>query len=242
MAFQFTPIGTIHSCFKEKFGIPRQGILIPESKATIKLLPPFDDPNTMRGIDAYSHLWILFIFHANPAKRFRPTVRPPRLGGNQRIGVFASRSGFRPNPIGLSLVTFDRLHQSNNHLFLHIRGVDLMEGTPILDIKPYLPWADTPYQASAGIADAPPSVEMEVRFSPKADFFFTTLPASEGNHLRILIRQMLQNDPRPAIDHHRSPQKIYGACLYNWNIRWKINDGVMEVIEILPITDQPRSS
>ncbi len=234
MAFQFTPIGTVHSCFKEKFGIPRQGALIPESKATIKILPPFNDPNTMRGIESYSHLWILFIFHANPTKRFKPTVRPPRLGGNQRIGVFASRSGFRPNPIGLSLVTLERFHQSNHDLFLDIRGADLMEGTPILDIKPYLPWADRPNQSSAGIADTPPSITKEVRFSAEAEYFFTTLPAAEGNHLRNLIRQMLQNDPRPAIDHHRSPQKIYGACLYDWNIRWKVSEGLMQVVEILP--------
>lgn len=241
MPHQFEPIGIIRSCFKEKFGIPRQGILIPESRGRIEFLPPFDQADAFRGIDAYSHLWIVFVFHANPAGKFKATVRPPRLGGNQRIGVFATRSGFRPNPIGLSLVKLKGVGRKNGRQCLNIEGIDLLDGTPVLDIKPYLPWADTPHDAMAGFATQPPPQKIDVSFSSQAEDFLNSLPPYNRKHIQTLITQMLRNDPRPAIDQNRYRSKEYGACLYDWNIRWEVNETCMRVIDITPIADTEAS-
>jgi tRNA-Thr(GGU) m(6)t(6)A37 methyltransferase TsaA len=236
MPYCFEPIGIIHSCFKEKFGIPRQGILISESKGSIELLPPFNQPSALRKIESYSHIWIVFVFHANPIKPFKSTVRPPRLGGNQRVGVFASRSGFRPNPIGLSQVELDRVYRQNGRLFLEIKRLDLLDGTPILDIKPYLPWADQPYQATAGFAGTSPHPKMKIQFSSQAENVFKSLPQDEKDHLKTLIIQILENDPRPAIDRKRLIQKKYGVRVYDWNICWEIHKSSFYVHSIIPIS------
>ncbi len=228
----FDPIAIVQSCFKQKFGIPRQGVLMPESKARIVLLPPYNQVELLRGIDAYSHLWIVFVFHAISNKRKNTTVRPPRLGGDQRIGVFASRSGFRPNPIGLSLVSLEGVIQNNRTIGVTVKGIDLLDGTPVLDIKPYLPWSDKPDKAAAGFAEHLPSQNSSVQFSAQAEEDMSTLPAAERDHLKVLITQMLQNDPRPAIDHRRFERKEYGACLYDWNIRWVAQDNIMHVTAI----------
>lgn len=235
MSYCFKPIGIIHSCFKEKFGIPRQGNLIPESKANIEFLPPFDQPSALKGIESYSHIWIVFVFHANPVKRLRSTVRPPRLGGNRRIGVFASRSGFRPNPIGLSQVEFEKVYQQNGRLYVEIKSIDLLDGTPVLDIKPYLPWADKPHHATAGFANTPPSKMIKLQFSSHVEDFFNALPKKKRNHIRTLITQMLQNDPRPAIDRDRFTRKEYGTRIYDWNIRWETYKDIIHVISVMPI-------
>ena len=235
MSYCFKPIGIIHSCFKEKFGIPRQGNLIPESKASIEFFPPFDQPSALKGIESYSHIWIVFVFHANPAKRLRLTVRPPRLGGNKRIGVFASRSGFRPNPIGLSQVKFEKVYQQNGRLYVEIKSIDLLDGTPVLDIKPYLPWADKPHHATAGFANTPPSKMIKLQFSSHVEDFFNALPEKKRNHIKTLITQMLQNDPRPAIDRDRFTRKEYGTCIYDWNIRWEAYGDIIHVISVMPI-------
>lgn len=241
MTYSFEPIAVVRSCFKEKFGIPRQGILIPEAMATIEFLSPFGQPDALRGIEAYSHLWIVFVFHANPAGRFKATVRPPRLGGNRRIGVFASRSGFRPNPIGLSLVALERVYHQKERLYLDVRGADLLDGTPVLDIKPYLPWADKPDQAAAGFADRPPLQDLQVEFSAEVEAFLSAMPAGQMLHLKTLITQMLLNDPRPAIDPSRFARKEYGASLYDWNIRWKADGKRMRVTAITPMNAQSSS-
>jgi tRNA-Thr(GGU) m(6)t(6)A37 methyltransferase TsaA len=235
MSYCFKPIGIIHSCFKEKFGIPRQGNLIPESNASIEFLPPFDQPSALKGIESYSHIWIVFVFHANPVKRLRSTVRPPRLGGNRRIGVFASRSGFRPNPIGLSQVEFKKVYQQNGRLYVEIKSIDLLDGTPVLDIKPYLPWADKPHHATAGFANTPPSKMIKLQFSSYVEDFFNALPKKKRNHIRTLITQVLQNDPRPAIDRDRFTRKEYGTRIYDWNIRWETYGDIIHVISVMPI-------
>jgi len=235
MSHSFNPIGIVHSPFMEKFGIPRQGVLIPESTASIEFLPPYNHPDALRGIEAYSHLWILFIFHANRVKRFKPTVRPPRLGGNRRIGVFASRSGYRPNPIGLSLVEKDRVRCQSGKLYLDIKGVDLLNRTPVLDIKPYLPWSDRPDHPSAGFAEHPPSQELEVCFEPQAEELLASLPPNQGSRLRVLITRVLQNDPRPAIDSARYVKKEYGVYLCGWNVRWAAEENRMRVLALAPM-------
>jgi tRNA-Thr(GGU) m(6)t(6)A37 methyltransferase TsaA len=235
MPYCFKPIGVIHSCFKEKFGIPRQGNLIPESKARIEITPPFNQPSAFKGLESFSHIWIVFVFHVNPANRWRSTVRPPRLGGNRRIGVFASRSGFRPNPIGLSQVELEKVYQQNGRLYLKIKRIDLLDGTPVLDIKPYLPWADKPSHATTGFASTPLLSTIKLHFSSHAEDFFKTLPKEKRTHTRTLITQMLQNDPRPAIDRDRFRQKEYGTRIYDWNIRWEAYEDIIYVISIMPI-------
>lgn len=154
--FQFAPIGVIRSCFRQKFGIPRQPRLVPAARATLELLPSYAQPEAVRGLEGFSHLWLLFVFHGIPAGHWQPTVRPPRLGGNQRMGVFATRSSFRPNPIGLSAVALERIEISAGRVVLHLAGVDVLDGTPVLDIKPYVPYADSIPEAVGGFANEAP--------------------------------------------------------------------------------------
>ena len=162
MSFRFDPIAIVHSCFKEKFGIPRQAGLIPEARGSLEVLPPYDRPEAFRELEGYSHLWLLWVFDAlqpeleTTAPGWRPTVRPPRLGGNRRVGVFASRSPFRPNPIGLSLVRLLAIDYATPGISLQLQGLDLLEGTPVLDINPYLPYADRAAEARAGFAPEAP--------------------------------------------------------------------------------------
>jgi len=140
--FTFAPIGVIHSCFKEKFGIPRQPGLVPAARAVLELLPPYNRQRRCAGWRVFSHIWVSFVFHACWTSRGNRPVRPPRLGGNRRLGVFATRSTHRPNPIGLSAVELERIETGSGQVLLHLKGADLMDGTPVLDIKPYLPYSD----------------------------------------------------------------------------------------------------
>jgi tRNA (adenine37-N6)-methyltransferase len=135
----FTPIGIVHSPFKEKFGVPRQPGIATAARATLELLPPYDREEALEGLSGFSHVWLVFVFHATAAQGWQPSVRPPRLGGNVRVGVFASRSMFRPNPIGLSVVELEGYGREDGRLVLHVKGADLIDGTPVLDIKPYIP-------------------------------------------------------------------------------------------------------
>ena len=145
------PVGILHSPYKEKFAVPRQPGLVPSARARLELLPPCNDAQTLRGIEQFSHLWLIFQFHECASQGWHPTVRPPRLGGNERVGVFASRSPFRPNGLGLSVVQLLGVHQQGPRLWLELAGIDLVDGTPILDIKPYVPYADSHPQACGGL-------------------------------------------------------------------------------------------
>lgn len=228
--FQFAPIGVIRSCFREKFGIPRQPGLVPAARATLELLPPYNQPAAVRGLESFSHLWLVFVFHGIPAGRWQATVRPPRLGGNRRLGVFATRSPFRPNPIGLSAVKLERITVRQGRAVLHLVGVDLLDGTPVLDLKPYLPYADRIMEASGGFASEAPTAELTVDFSPAACAFCAAWP--EGD-LQELIRQILRQDPRPAYERANPESQAYGMKLYNLNVRWETWDGVTYVTEIV---------
>ena len=152
MTFAFTPIGYVHSPYKEKFGIPRQPGLVTAAQATLRLVAPFDQPESVRGLEGFSHVWLIFVFHGTAAQGWKPTVRPPRLGGNARLGVFATRSTFRPNPIGLSVAQIVDIDAQHGQVSLTLSGCDLLDGTPILDIKPYLAYADALHQARSGFA------------------------------------------------------------------------------------------
>ncbi|MBT2988255.1 MAG: tRNA (N6-threonylcarbamoyladenosine(37)-N6)-methyltransferase TrmO [Candidatus Thiodiazotropha sp. (ex Ctena orbiculata)] len=235
MAYEFHPIGLIHSCFKEKFGIPRQSRLITEAEARLEILPPYNRAEAFRELADYSHLWILFVFHAT-RDEWRPRVRPPRLGGNQRIGVFASRSPVRPNPIGLSVVDLLDLELANNGVVLHLGGVDLLDGTPVLDIKPYLPYADAIPDAKSGFAPSPPGEAIELSYAPAAEAMLRRLPPAQAEQLKTLIRRILENDPRPAyLDEAKRDR--FGMRLYDFNIRWEVRDGSFLVTELLPLRE-----
>jgi tRNA-Thr(GGU) m(6)t(6)A37 methyltransferase TsaA len=214
-------IGIIHSCFKEKFGIPRQPGLAPSAKAQLELLKPFNDPAIVEGLEAVSHLWVQFVFHANPTESWRPKVRPPRLGGNQSLGVFATRSPIRPAPLGLSVVKLDAVQQSQDpcSLILHLSGVDFLDGTPVLDIKPYVPYVDSVDEAVNSIAPEPPAL-VKVHLPDHLQVFCRDYSAQTHLPLLSLIEEVLQQDPKPAYQ-EPDPERIYGMKLYDLDVRWR---------------------
>lgn len=227
----FEPIGIIHSCFREKFGIPRQAGLALAARATLELLPPYNPPEVVRGLEGFSHLWLIFVFHGIPAGQWQSTVRPPRLGGHQRLGVFATRSPFRPNPIGLSAVRLERIAVNQGRVVLHLAGVDLLNGTPVLDIKPYLPYADRIPEATGGFASAAPETTLTVEFSPSAAAFCAAWPNGE---LQELITQILRQDPRPAYEREKAAPKRYGMKLCDFDLHWEMYGDTATVIDIIP--------
>lgn len=221
-AHTFNPIGRIHSCFKEKFGIPRQPGLVPDARATVEMLPPYDAAEAFRGLTAFSHIWILFVFHAVPTGRWKPTVRPPRLGGNRRLGVFATRSTFRPNPIGQSVVKLEGIDQVDGRLELRLSGVDLLDQTPVLDIKPYLPYADALPQARGGFADKAPQGLGPVRCEARAEAALAAAARRHGYDLRTLVSDLLAHDPRPAYRQEKTAARTYGMRIEDLNIEWQV--------------------
>jgi len=212
------PVGIIESCYPDKFGIPRQPGLARHATAILHLLPPFDDPDCVRDIDGFSHLWIHFLFHASPT-RWTPLIRPPRLGGNARTGVFASRSTHRPNRLGQSVVELAGVETGASGLRLLLRGHDLLDGTPVMDIKPYLPWVDAVPQARAGYAPAPPP-RHAVMFSDEAEQQLEQ--RSDSATLRALIEEVLAQDPRPAYHAAKTAdgKRQYGVQLVDVDVRF----------------------
>ncbi len=196
-AFQFTQIGVIHSCYRQKFGIPRQPGIVTAAEASLELLPPYNQENLVRGLEGFSHIWVHFIFHQTMHEGWRPTIRPPRLGGRQRMGVFATRSTHRPNPIGLSVVELKGIESGNGPLKLHLGAADLLDGTPVIDIKPYLPYADALPKAKGGFAP-PPMQVAQVKFTETAMHQCLRYEQQTGRSLIQLIEQVLAQDPRPA--------------------------------------------
>ncbi|KXI28566.1 tRNA (N6-threonylcarbamoyladenosine(37)-N6)-methyltransferase TrmO [Paraglaciecola hydrolytica] len=226
------PIGIIHTPYKQKFAIPRQPGLVNSALGIIQFLPEFNDPNILRGIDEFSHVWLIFQFHQTTEQGWSPLVRPPRLGGNKKTGVLATRSTFRPNNMGLSVVEFVKVVHQQGKLELHVRGMDLLDGTPILDVKPYVPYADALPNAKGGFAHSSPEL-MAVTFSPRAlkqvQHFAQQYPK-----LTSLITEVLAQDPRPAYRADSEPNKVYGMSLYNLNIQWQVIDGCCQVADIQP--------
>jgi len=232
MEICFETIGIIRSCYKEKFGIPRQAGLVPAATATLELLPPFNRAEAFTGLEGFSHLWLLFLFHGNDRSGWKATVRPPRLGGNTRLGVFATRSPFRPNPIGLSAVQLERIEQNQGKVVLHLKGVDLLDGTPIIDIKPYLPYADAIADARGGFAAEAPAGNLPVRFLPQPDRICEELERERHPGLRRLIIDTLRNDPRPAY-YQQQPQKSnFGMKLLDFDLHWQQDDEGITVTEL----------
>lgn len=226
-AYTFNPIGIVHSCYKEKFGIPRQPGLV-KVEATIEMLPEYALPDAFRELETFSHLWLVFVFHQALREQWKPTVRPPRLGGNERLGVFASRSMFRPNPIGLSVVELSEVVVEKNRLAVKIIGADLLDGTPILDIKPYLPYADALPHASAGYAETAPTARLTVSFSAQAQAELAAV-ANELPHLQQTISEILQLDPRPAYQANTATKQQFAMRLYDFDLHWQVTDNQVQV-------------
>ena len=230
---EFDIIGQVNSPYKEKFAIPRQPGLVDAAKAIITLNGNANNAELVRELEQFSHIWVLFIFHGTQEQGWKPLVRPPRLGGNKKVGVLATRSTFRPNPIGMSVVKLDKIAVIDKQVTLHISAIDLLDKTPIVDIKPYVPYSDSIADASAGFAQTQPSANLQVTFNQQAQ---TALLEYSRNipDLALFIEQVLAQDPRPAYKQGKYDDKIYGMNLYNLNIQWQM-DGLSKV-NVIDIT------
>ena len=221
---EFQPIATMRSAFPTKFGIPRQSGLVTELKSTIVFEPPYRNPEMLRGIEGFSHLWLIWSF-SQSGDHWSPTVRPPRLGGNQRMGVFATRSPFRPNNLGLSSVRLLGVEQTREFgTVLHVGGADLMDGTPIFDIKPYIPYGDCHPDATGGFTDTAGDFLLNVSFPPA---LLSLLPEDK----RDAAIGVLSHDPRPS--YQRSPERVYGLSFAGYDIRFTMEENTLTVREVL---------
>lgn len=217
-------IARIESDFKSKFGIPRQSGIVDELRAKVIFEPEYRVAEAFRGIEEYSHLWLIWEFSENVGKPWSPTVRPPRLGGNTRYGVFATRSPFRPNPIGISCVRLEKVEFSTPRgPVLTVRGADLLDGTPIYDIKPYSPMTDSHPEAVGGIADKNRDFKVEVDFPQE-------LKEKVSPELFPALVGVLEGDPRPS--YHSDPERVYGMSFADLEVKFTVSDGVLKVIDI----------
>ena len=208
-------IARIRSDFPTKFGIPRQSGLVEELRATVVFEPEFRNPDALRGLEDFSHIWLVWVFSQAVREGWSPTVRPPRLGGNTRMGVFATRSPFRPNPIGLSCVRLLGVEKTpDSGCVLHVAGADLMDGTPILDIKPYLRYGDCHSDATGGFTGSTGGDTLSVEFPPA---LLERVPADK----RAALTGVLARDPRPS--YQRDPQRVYGLDFAGLNVRFTVD-------------------
>ncbi len=220
-------IARMHSDFSSKFGIPRQSGLVQELRSTIVFEPEFRNPDALRGIEEFSHLWLIWQFSEAVRQGWSPTVRPPRLGGNTRMGVFATRSPFRPNNLGLSSVTLLGVEHTKCYgTVLHVGGADLMDGTPIFDIKPYIPYGDCHMDAVGGFTDRAGEFLLRVDFPER---LLELLPQDK----RDAAIGVLSHDPRPS--YQRNPERVYGLPFAGFDIRFTVKENVLTVQEIVPI-------
>ena len=223
--FSMKVIARIHSDFTSKFGVPRQSGLVKSLKSTIVFESEYRNADALRGMDGFSHLWLVWVFDQAIRSEWSPTVRPPRLGGNQRMGVFATRSPFRPNPIALSSVELDSIEITPDlGPVIHILGADLMDGTPILDIKPYIPYADSHPEAVGGFASSPAGEVLDVVIPPD---LLARIPQDRQEPLRGVLAQ----DPRPH--YQDDPERVYGFGFAGLEIRFTVNGSTLTVKEII---------
>lgn len=220
-------IARMHSDFATKFGIPRQSGLAQELRSTIVFEPEFRNADALRGIEDFSHLWIIWQFSEAVRQGWSPTVRPPRLGGNTRMGVFATRSPFRPNNLGLSCVKLLGVeHTAQWGTVLHVGGADLMDGTPIFDVKPYIPYADCQPDATGGFTDTAGDFLLDVDFPPE---LLEKLPQGK----RAAAIQVLSHDPRPS--YQKNPERVYGLTFAGYDIRFQVTEQTLRVLEVRKI-------
>lgn len=223
--FEMKMIARIQSDFKSKFGIPRQSGIATSVQARIIFEPEYRDVNSVRGLEGFSHIWLIWQFSEVSQDKWSPTVRPPRLGGNKRMGVFATRSPFRPNPIGLSSVKLDQIEiDSNLGPILYVSGADLLDGTPIYDIKPYLPYADSHSEAEGGFAQSYHDYKLQVEFP---DILLEKVPVSK----RVALIEVLSQDPRPS--YQNAPQRLYGMSFANMDIKFTVKEDKLIVCNVI---------
>ena len=226
MSTEIHPIARIRSDFPTKFGIPRQSGLVRELRAVIVFEPEYRNPDALRGIEGYSHLWLIWQFSQAVRADWSPTVRPPRLGGNVRMGVFATRSPFRPNALGLSCVELVEVRKTaQDGTVLVVAGADLMDGTPIFDIKPYAPYADCHPEAKGGFTDTAGDFLLQVSFPEQ---LLSKIPQDR----RDALLGVLSHDPRPS--YQRSPERVYGMPFAGWDIRFQVQEDTLTVIDVVP--------
>ena len=220
-------IARMKSDFPTKFGIPRQSGLVEELRSTIIFEPEFRNPDALRGIEGYSHLWLIWQFSEAVRTEWSPTVRPPRLGGNTRMGVFATRSPFRPNSLGLSSVKLLGVEETEEYgTVLHVGGADLMDGTPIFDIKPYIPYGDCHPEAAGGFTDTAGDFLLKVNFPQE---LLEKLPEDKQE----AAIGVLSHDPRPS--YQRKPDRIYGLTFAGFDIRFQVRDDVLTVVDVIKV-------
>ena len=228
LEFAMRPIARIHSDFAGKFGVPRQSGLAEALEALVVFEPEYRDPAALRGLEGFSHVWLIWVFDRAAREGWSPTVRPPRLGGNARLGVFATRSPFRPNPIALSAVALAGIEKTREFgTVLRVRGADLMDGTPILDVKPYLPYADCRPEALGGFAAVPAGEALAVECPAE---LWERVPADR----REALRAVLALDPRPR--YQEDPDRVYGFGFAGLEVRFPVSGSLLTVREILPGT------
>lgn len=223
----FKTIASIRTGFPEKFGIPRQSGIV-ETPGYIVFEPPYNNPDAVRGLEEFSHIWLIWKFSEAVRDDWSPTVRPPRLGGNTRVGVFASRSPFRPNPIGLSLVKLDKIeYRHESGPILHVSGADILDGTPIYDIKPYLPYSEAKPEAEGGFAHRVMDDSMQVVLTEDADLEDAKEIPEEDLYT---IKKLLAQDPRPR--YQDDPERVYGMSYGEWEVKFTAVDGAIMVKSI----------
>lgn len=220
-------VARIRSDFETKFGIPRQSGLINELKSMVVFEPRFRNPDALRGLEEYSHIWLIWEFSQSPKDDWSPMVRPPRLGGNVRKGVFATRAPFRPNPIGLSCVRLEKIedHETLGHV-LHVSGADLMNGTPIYDIKPYLPDTECHPEATGSLGQKVKDRSLQVSCGDEHLQFFT-------REKKAALLKVLAQDPRPS--YQDDPERIYGIAFAGYDVRFSVKEGTLTVRQVVPL-------
>lgn len=224
--FTMRPIAHIRSDFATKFGVPRQSGLVEELEAAVVFEPEFRNADALRGLEGFSHIWLIWVFDQAVRRQWSPTVRPPRLGGNTRMGVFATRSPFRPNPIAISCVKLSGIEETvDEGTILRVNGADLMNGTPILDIKPYIPYADSRSDAIGGFAAVPAGQVLEISISPE---LLRRIPSER----QAALQRVLAQDPRPH--YHNDPDRIYGFVFAGLEIKFTVSGTSLQVVDVLP--------
>ena len=242
VTYEMRPIGVARTPFTQRFGIPRQPGLVPEAKGIVKIDPHPDFQHALKCLEQFSHLWIIFVFHEHGGNKWKPTIRPPRLGGKAKVGVLSSRSPHRPNPIGLSVVTLERIDLlAKGGAEIHVGGIDLLDGTPILDIKPYIPYADSVPDANAGWAKEEIKRTPVIFEAPALEKIKAAENAGETG-LQNLIEQLLALDPRPGFQKRELPPdaevsqgKVFGLLVKQHDVIWTIRDQVFVVQDLIRI-------
>lgn len=229
-ALHFDVVGVIESPYKEKFATPRQPNLVQDAHARIKIQPAYNKLEAFYGLESFSHIWLMFLFNQTADKGWKPLVRPPRLGGNNKLGVFATRSTFRPNPVGLSAVKLESISQENNQIYINVSGIDLIDNTPIIDIKPYITYSDSIPNATSSYAQDKQKGFDKVEIAPEIEAIL-----EQDIHSLNFIKQTLIQDPRPAYKRNKPDEKVYGSELGAYNVKWQVKENTCYIINLVKL-------